>query len=169
MSAASLALALAVGAAAAWWDWRRRQIPRPLTLAGAAGGLALHAAAGGLGSALAATGAGLILGLVLVQLRAFGGGDAKLLAALGAILGLRLWFWTLDFSFLAAGVIALVQLAARGRLLFLASDLAAIFRGWLRLGLRPHPDHNLDSPGAVTAPFGVAVGFGLLCTAFLFL
>ncbi|HVA63426.1 MAG TPA: A24 family peptidase [Terriglobales bacterium] len=159
---------LAVAATAAVWDWRWRRIPRWLTAPAALAGLAYHAATGGGVGAAAATGLGLGLGLLLVQMRAFGGGDAKLLAAMGALLGLRLWFWSLEFGLLAAAVVALAQLARRQRLALLGTELGAIVAGWRQNGLQPHPQHNLDSPQAVTAPFAVALGIGVACAVWLF-
>ena len=156
-----------VSVTGACWDWRHRTIPRWLTVPAAAAGLLHGAWAGSFLSSFAAAGLGLGLGLLLLQLGAFGGGDAKLLAAMGALLGLRLWFWSVSFGMMAAGAGALLQLAARGRLPFLGSDLAAIAGGWRRQGLQPHPEYNLQNPGAVTAPFGVALGLGVLCALWL--
>ncbi|HUX66718.1 MAG TPA: A24 family peptidase [Terriglobales bacterium] len=159
---------LAVAAAAAVWDWRWRRIPRWLTVPAGLAGLVQHAFRGGLAGAATAAGLGLGLGLVLVQMRAFGGGDAKLLAAMGALLGLRLWFWSLEFGLLAAGLVALAQLARRKRLGLLAADLGAIVAGWRERGWEPHPEHSLESPQAVAAPFAVALGIGVACAVWLF-
>lgn len=157
------AVVLIVSLLAAIWDARTRTIPRWLTVPAFALGLGYHAAAGNFLSALAAAVLGLAVGALLLELGAFGGGDAKLLVALGALLGMHLWLWSLEFGLLAAALGALVQVALRGRFWFLPQDLLAIIRGWRQYGLRPHPEHNLDSPGAVTAPFGVAMGIGVLC------
>lgn len=162
------AFVLLVAGVAAIWDLRWRKIPRWLTVPAFILGLVYHARAGGFGSALGAAGLGLALGLVLVQLRAFGGGDAKLLAAMGALLGLRLWFWSLEFGLLAAALVALGQLGIRGRLQFLPADLLALVRGWRKEGLRPHPQLNLGAPGAVAAPFAVALGIGVACAVLKF-
>lgn len=159
---------LAVAAVAALWDWRWRRIPRWLTLPAAAAGLAYHGWAGGLAGALGAALAGLVLGAVLVQLRAFGGGDAKLLFAMGAMLGWRLWFWSLEFGLIAAALGALAQLGLRGRLALLPTELADLLTGWRGRGLQPHPQHQLETPGAVTAPFAVALGIGVACAVWLF-
>lgn len=161
------AAVLGISLVAALWDARTRTIPRWLTLPALGLGLTYHAAAGGLLSSLAAAGLGLGLGLLLMALGAFGGGDAKWLAALGALLGLSAWLWALAFSLFAAAAWALIQLAYRSRLVLLPADLLAIVRGWRDHGLRPHPDHNLLTPGAVTAPFGVALGIGVLCVLVL--
>ncbi|MGH9393944.1 MAG: prepilin peptidase [Terriglobales bacterium] len=166
MEAAHLA-ALGVGAAAAGWDLRCRRIPRWLTVPALALGLAYHAWAGGLASAALAAGLGFALGLLLLQLGAVGGGDVKLLAATGAMLGFSLWFWSTAIGFMAAGLTALGQLAWQRRLGFLGSDMAAIARGWSQRGLQPHPEHNLDTPGAVTAPFAVSLGIGMACALLL--
>lgn len=161
------AAVLGITLVAALWDVRTRTIPRWLTVPALGAGLVWHAAAGGFLSALAAAGLGLGLGLLLLSLGAFGGGDAKWLAALGALLGLPLWLWSLAFGLMAAAAWALWQLGRRSRLAFLLQDLAAIVRGWRDNGLRPHPDHNLNTPGVVTAPFGVAIGVGVLCALLL--
>jgi len=160
-------LALGVGVLAAAWDLRWRRIPRWLTVPALAWGLVLHAIGGGFLSALAAAALGLLLGAALVQLGAMGGGDAKLLGAMGALLGLHLWWWSVEFGVLAAAAVALVQVTWSGRLPFLAGDLGAILTGLRRRGLHPHPEHNLATPGALTAPFGVALALGVACAVWL--
>lgn len=158
---------LGAALAAAAWDLRWRRIPKWLTLPAAAAGLIYHGVWGGIGGALLACGLGLGAGLLLLQLGAIAGGDAKWLAALGAMLGLRLWFWSVEFGLVAAGLIALFQMARRGRLPYLRDDLAVIVRGWRRHGLTGDPDHRVSSPGAIVAPFAVAMLAGVLCALFV--
>ncbi|MGN6592301.1 MAG: prepilin peptidase [Terriglobales bacterium] len=155
-------LILLVTAVAAIGDARWRQIPKWLTLPALATGLAYHLVTGGFGGALAAAVLGLGCGLVLLQLGAVGGGDVKWLAALGALLGWHLWLWSVEFGLLAAGGMALVQVVARGQGPLLSSSLAAIVQGWRRQGLRPHPQHNLQTPGVVAVPFAVAMLAGVV-------
>ncbi|MGH9476487.1 MAG: prepilin peptidase [Terriglobales bacterium] len=158
---------LAAALAAAVWDLRWSRIPKWLTLPAAAAGLIYHGFNGGLAGALVACGLGLGVGLVLQQLGAVAGGDVKWLAALGALLGLRLWFWSIEFGLLAAGLIALGQMAYRGRLTHLLDDLAVIVRGWRQYGLHGDPEHSVTTPGAVVAPFAVALLAGVLCALFV--
>ncbi len=158
---------LALAAVAAGADLRWRRVPKALTLGGLAAGLGWHAWAGGLPPALGAAAAGLLLGLPLLQLRVLGGGDVKLLAALGAVLGWHLWIWSVEFGLLAAGAWALAQAAARRELLFLPQRLAAVAAGWRAHGLRPHPDYNLETPGARAIPFAAALLLGVLAALWL--
>jgi len=83
------AIAGALGVTAIVLDMRWRQLPNWLTAAGAAGGLA-YAAAGGWG-ALGVAAAGLATGFLLLLpfhlIGGMGGGDVKLMAAFGAVLG----------------------------------------------------------------------------------
>jgi prepilin peptidase CpaA len=155
-------LILLVAAVAAIGDARWRQIPKWLTLPALATGLTYHLVTGGLGGAVAAAGLGLGCGLLLLQLGAVGGGDVKWLAALGALLGWHLWLWSVEFGLLAAGAMALGQLVVRGQWRMLPQSLAAIVQGWRRQGLRPHPRHNLQTPGVVAVPFAVAMLAGVL-------
>ena len=74
---------------ACWFDVRERRIPNALTLAGAAAALLLRSG-WGWGSVLeGAAGAGLavVVGLVPFALGYLGGGDVKLLGAVGASMG----------------------------------------------------------------------------------
>lgn len=158
---------LAVALAAAAWDLEWRRIPKSLSLPAAAAGLLYHFLAGGLGGAVAALLLGLGLGVFLLQLGAIAGGDTKWLAALGALLGLQLWFWSLEFGLLAAGAMALGQMARRGRLAFVFDDLGVIVAGWRTHGLRANPEHSVDTPGAMTAPFAVAMFAGVVCALLL--
>jgi prepilin peptidase CpaA len=155
-------LGVAIAAAAAGADLRWRRVPKALTIGGLAAGLGWHLWAGGLPPALMAAAAGLLLGLPLLQLRVLGGGDVKLLAALGAVLGWHLWLWSVEFGLLAAGAWALAQTAARRQLPFLPARVAAIAAGWRDHGLQPHPDLNLDAPGATAIPFAAALCLGVL-------
>jgi prepilin peptidase CpaA len=84
------AFALALTSYAGWMDLRTRRIPNWLTVPGLCIGIAANAAFGGWhGVLLALEGAGLALGLLLplVQMRALGAGDWKLMGAVGAFWG----------------------------------------------------------------------------------
>jgi prepilin peptidase CpaA len=98
-------------------DVRSREIPDviPIALAAAAvcataAGVALHGWAS-LASGLAL---GVAVGVLLFWLGGFGGGDAKLLAALGAVLGPR-EFLTFLFGVAVAGGVFAAIAYARGR------------------------------------------------------
>ncbi len=75
---------------AAWTDYRTGLIPNRLTLSGLLIGLVLCLAKGGGGGLVAGVVGALVVGLVpllLFRFGAMGGGDVKLFAALGALLG----------------------------------------------------------------------------------
>ena len=110
-------------------DVRTRRIPNWLTAATAAGGIALALAgcgAVGPGFSLLGVMVGLLLLAVPFGLRLMGGGDVKLLAAVGAWLGP----WGILVAFLAATVaamaFAITQCAASGRLKLLLANVALV-------------------------------------------
>ncbi|MGH9466194.1 MAG: prepilin peptidase [Terriglobales bacterium] len=161
------ALILWFACLAAVWDLSWRTIPRWLTVTAGTLGLG-HALLTGVGrSSLLATVLGLALGALLWQLDAVGGGDAKWLAAAGALLGLRVWCLSVILALLVAAAVALVQLARRRRLGLLGERLASLVRGWRIYGLHPNPECRLDTADAVAAPFGPALAIGIICALLL--
>ena len=85
-----MAMALAIGIAASVEDIARRRISNWTCLAALAGGLAVHFYDGGwrgLGSSLLGAAAGFAVFLVFYCLGGMGGGDVKLMAGFGALLG----------------------------------------------------------------------------------
>ena len=110
-------LTAVVLAIAAVWDVRTRRIPNLLTLGVAALGLLLQLALGGwLAAQQAALGWLVGFGLLLVPclLGWVGGGDVKLLAAVGALQGPALVFWSGLYGIAVGGVVSGVMLF-RGR------------------------------------------------------
>lgn len=104
-----LCAALLVGLAACITDLRDRTIPNWIPAAALAGGLGWHAAvAGWSGVALALGGAacGFLAFLVFYLLGGMGGGDVKLTAGFGALLGLPALFQALLWICLAGGLAA---------------------------------------------------------------
>ena len=89
-------------------DWRTYRIPNWLTLGGALLGLVLNGVATELGwlNALAGLGLGLALLLPLWMLRLLGAGDVKLMAMVGAFVGVPGIFGAVLFSLIAGGVAA---------------------------------------------------------------
>ena len=133
MSSDALALMIvATGAGtAAAIDLRTRRVPNVLTMSLAAAGITL--AASGLGHITvgAALGGGL-LGLLLMLpghvLGATGGGDVKLLSAIGTLLGPAATVWAFLIAMIAGGAIAVFVAVRRGRLLLAMQQSAELVR-----------------------------------------
>ena len=163
----SILVAALVGA---WYDARERRIPNSLTVPALCLALAISALGGlgSLGASLAGTGLCLVLSLPLFLLRGLGGGDVKLLVAFGAFLGpTRLFPALVVMAFVggALGLVAMIRQGAvrrtfvnlylmgqtvRDRIFARGKDAKSAF--WL----------TLDTPGVVTAPYGVAISAGAL-------
>ena len=130
-----ICLALIVLAAAVS-DVRSRNIPNWLTLGGIAAGLALHTyLTGWAGLKFSAAGFGLaaVIFLPLFALRFLGGGDVKLMAAVGALAGLQNLIGIFIVDTILGGVAALVLVIVKGRftktLRNLGRMISSLFRG----------------------------------------
>jgi prepilin peptidase CpaA len=109
---------LGIVIAAAILDLRQREIPDAISVAllvWAVVATVLGWSGHGWLSLTFGLGMGLSIGLGLFWLGGFGGGDAKVLAALGATLGARDLFSLLFYVALAGGVLAVVALVRRQR------------------------------------------------------
>lgn len=158
-----------VAAAAAWCDVRERRIPNVLTVGGLLLALVIGGVQAGLaGLAAAAVGAalGLLVGLPVFLLGGLGGGDVKLLAAVGAFLGPGRLPLALLAIALTGGVMAAVEVVRRGAVRQTVLNLWAIImsigpRSFGRWRTRESGGAlTVDAASAVTIPYAVAIAIG---------
>jgi len=149
-------------------DVRWRRIPRWLTVAALVTGLVVHGFRGWMDfrSAAAAALLGFGAGLALFCLGAIGGGDLKLITALGAMLGVGLWAFAMEVAILASVAMALVQIIRRRVVLQTIRNVVTILKSWVTSGLRAHPVINVHNESLVRSPFAVAAAVGTLCALF---
>jgi len=125
---ARLAIMMGLLATAVYTDLRLGKICNKLTIPCAAFGIALNAGQHGLEGLLQSiAGAGLVLTLFLLfaPMAGIGGGDTKLMMAVGALTGLRFAVWAMLISALIGGILAVVVIARRRMLSETARSLAA--------------------------------------------
>ncbi|RLB53524.1 MAG: prepilin peptidase [Deltaproteobacteria bacterium] len=151
---------VAVVGIAAWTDARSGRIPNWLTLTTIVGALALHLATGGPWGALLSV-IGLVLGaacpLLLFWRGAMGGGDVKLFAAIGALLGPELALEAQLASFGVAAFLAMVMMAWRGTMFRTLQNLAlTLVSPLLPESRRPEVSTELTS----TMRIGLAIFVG---------
>ena len=115
-----LIVLLAMLIAAAIYDIRYRKIPNWLTIGGVLLGFAINFGIGppegGVLFALQGFLAAFGIYMVLYILRAMGAGDVKLMGAIGALVGWERWFGIFFVTAIVGGIMAIVLVAARGRL-----------------------------------------------------
>jgi prepilin peptidase CpaA len=152
---------------AVYTDLKERRIPNKLTVSGLFVGLAFAAVLEGGFPTMGLLGAGLalILSFPVVALGALGAGDAKLLAAVGSFVGPAGVVSVLLYGALAGGVLALAVAFRRGTLWAVIKNSLKLFLHTITLG-RYGERFGLDSPGAQTVPYGVAIAAGALATWF---
>lgn len=126
-------------------DWRTMRIPNWLTVGGMAWGLLYHATrdtsvATGLLTSAGGLGTGFALLLPLYALRVMGAGDVKLMAAVGAVLGLPGVLHAVLWSFIVGGVAAIGYALSLRMSRRMASNVAAIVQSMafaVLVGQRP--------------------------------
>ncbi|HKY32826.1 MAG TPA: A24 family peptidase [Candidatus Polarisedimenticolia bacterium] len=161
----ALLAALAVALTAAATDLRSRTVPNALVLAGLVSGVALHAlGAGSRGALLALAGAaaGFALFLPFYLLGGMGGGDVKLMAALGACLGPTSIVRVAVAASLLGAVLALAFAARAGLLRRTLSRTGRLLAAWATRGPRPLPEISLEAPGALAIPYALPIAAGAL-------
>jgi prepilin peptidase CpaA len=163
----TLVLVLAVAAAV---DLRVRRIPNLVSGPAMVTGLVLNTLYFG-ADGLAASAAGLLVaGAVLLApfaLGGIGGGDVKLMSAVGALLGPRLALWGMALGMVLGGIVVAAHAARRGRLEDTFARLGTmVAAATLTRSLVPLRVSAAD-PRAIALPYSVPLGLGTLAAVAL--
>jgi len=162
--------AVVVGCAACITDVRSRRIPNSLTFGAAAAALVFHTVApagAGWFSAVAGWFVGALIMFVPFALRGLGGGDVKLLAALGAWLGPANAIWLALYAGVAGFVMAIVVAAYFGYLRTAFSNVWFLLQHWTVNGLRPLDDISLEGSSGPRLAYALPIFAGLLLATWL--
>ena len=161
-----LILAALTGIAAAS-DLKARTIPNWLVLIGIVLGFGMNVylfAWDGLVRSAMGFGLAAAVYLPMFALRAMGGGDVKLMAAVGCIAGARNWFVIFLFTSILGGIAAVAMLLSRGILAGTLRNVGYILSELAQLR-PPHlsaPELSVDHPKSVTLPHGAVIAAGTL-------
>jgi prepilin peptidase CpaA len=160
---AALLAALAVTLIAGFIDWRERRIPNWLCLSGLLLGLLLTPfSESWRGFVLA-----LLIHLPLYLLRASGGGDLKLMAALGALLGPDQWLRFFVCNAILGGVVAIGFVLSRGSARETIRRIGFVLRSLFRARAPYQDDPSLDirHAQARTLPRGTIAAVAMILYA----
>lgn len=160
--------AVVVALAGAVNDIRTGRIPNKLTYSALLAALILRTAVLGIFGLRSAVVGLLISGglfLLLFAIGAMGGGDMKLMAAVGAWVGSTQVATLILAAAMAGGVLAVGRMiSGKSVSQTLRSTMHLVFYR-LTSGMQPHPELNVQSSGSQRVPFGVAIAVGALCCA----
>ena len=159
MSSVQLA-AVIIAISAAACDLRTRRIPNLLTFGAAGTGLIYHliwGGFGGFGHSAAGWFVGALVFVVPFALRGLGGGDVKLLAALGAWIGPSEVVWLALYTGVAGGAMAIVVALANGYLRRGLDNIWLLLSHWRVAGLKALPELTLDGSSAPKLAYAVPI------------
>lgn len=167
-----ITLALLIAFSAAIFDYRKFQIPNRLTYSAMITGLAWHTASPyghGAGTSLGGIGIGFLSLAPFFVVGGMGGGDVKLMMAIGAILGVQLTFFVFLASSIITGIYAIYLMMTQSCFMKTLDRLKLI--GYRMIVIGQHlaiEDHHRCEPmpaktqGHTTLiPFGVMVAIGM--------
>jgi prepilin peptidase CpaA len=162
--------ALVVAATACVTDIRSRRIPNVLTFGSAAGALIYHSIAqGGLGFGSSASGwlVGALVMFVPFALGGLGGGDVKLLAALGAWMGPGNALWLALYAGIAGGVMSVVVALYCGCARRVLSNIWLLLQHWQVAGLRRLKEISLEGSDGPRLAYALPIFAGLVLAIWL--
>lgn len=146
-------------------DVRARRIPNWLTYGSLITGLGFrcywegwHGLAQGAEGMLAGGGVFFLFFLV----RGMGAGDVKLMAAVGAWVGVWPTVLVMVYAAFAGLGIAVFYMFFYGRVGSTFVNVGELLRFHVTSGVKPHPEINLQDPGAMRMPYGLAIAIGTL-------
>ena len=146
----------------AYWDLRYRKIPNWATLPGIVLGLGLNGILSGWGG-MKASGLGFLVGfgalLVLFVLSWMGGGDVKLMAAVGALKGYPFVVSALFYSLIVGVVLGVAMLIWNRKTLRTFKNLFFVVGSRLS---RLVPKQDIDRKETQKLPFGLAIVLGTI-------
>jgi len=146
-------------------DVRARRIPNLLSGLGMATGIALNVVYFGANGFLASVG-GLVFSVSLLlapfAMGGLGGGDVKMMGAIGALLGPRVTPVALLLGLAFGGLVMVIHLARLGRLRQTMTKLATMASACV-VGRSLEPLRvSAGQPGAIMLPYSVPLGLGTL-------
>jgi prepilin peptidase CpaA len=161
------ALLAALVILAAVFDFRTRRISNRLCASGLICGFACQIAVSRwAGAREAALGAGLALLIYvpLFALRAVGGGDVKLMAAVGSFAGPQSWIVIFLITALVGGAIALLMIILKGRTARTLRNVGILLTelSHLRSPRRLEPELDVTSGKGLRLPHGCSIAAGTL-------
>lgn len=151
-------------------DLRTRRIPNVLTFGAALAGLAYHSAGGGLdGLGHAALGwlVGVVVFFLPFALGGLGGGDVKLLGALGAWLGPGDALWLALYTGAAGGAMALVVSTIYGYFGTALRNVKLLLTHWRVAGLEAVPAITLEHSAGPKLAYAFPILAGMVATIWL--
>ena len=151
-------------------DLRTRRIPNVLTFSAAGAAVLFHLLSGGWNAAgwsVAGYGVGVLLFFPLFALRGMGGGDVKLLAAVGAWLGPGQVAMVALMTSIAGGVIALIVALGYGYLRTALTNLWLLLAHWRSGGIRPLETVSLTGAKGPRLAYAFPIAIGTLVTLWL--
>ena len=162
-----LLCALVIASIGASIDVRTARIPNWLTYGGLAAALVSRAVMGwiefrsGLMGLLIAGGMFLLLFLI----GGMGGGDVKLMAAVGTWAGSSQALPVLITSAIVGGLLAVLYMILGRRILLTLRNSLELIQHHVSSGIRPHPYLNVQEAGTMRVPYGLAIAMGTLYCA----
>jgi prepilin peptidase CpaA len=157
------AAAFIISTIGAVFDIRTRRIPNWITGPAILTGLVLHGWLEGWRSMGTAGLAGLIAGATFFVFHiagGVGGGDVKLIAAVGCTAGLSRLAGILIATALVGGAFAMVVALYHRRLKNTLSNLAVLAAHHGSQGLQPHSELNVSNAQNIRLPYGIAIAAG---------
>ncbi len=144
-------------------DIRSRRIPNVVSGSGMLVGLCLNTFQFGVPGLISSLG-GMLLMLVILfppfAAGGVGGGDVKMMAAVGALLGPRLAVLALTFGMILGGAVMLCHLARRGALREKLSALGGMVTAAVATRSLSPLRVSSAEPGAIALPYSIPLGLG---------
>jgi prepilin peptidase CpaA len=170
LSTLAKAAVIVVGGCACVTDWRSRRVPNILTFGAALAALIVFgwlAGWKGLATSVAGWLVGCLLFLPWFLLRGMGGGDVKLLAALGAWVGPGLVVWVALYAAVAGGLLAVLVTLYTGYFRRMFRNVWSLLMFWRVAGLQPHPELTLSTAAGPRLPYAFPITAGAVAALWL--